>query len=134
MSERLRGVIIGSALTLAVVAGAPAVIIAAQDNSTPQAEEIELQEVVVNGRRFTVDPYDLFECFIVKRTIGLPVSAESDALDMAISVQCFQRVGEEMVALEERETRDFGVSTSVAVGQAIISEPQVEAREVSPNG
>ena len=101
---------------------------------TPTATEpeIELQEIVVDGRRYTVDPYDLFACFITERTIRL--GQEGGGLESEIALQCFVRDGDAMVALEPTRGGDFGVSTGAEVGQAIISAPQVETDRESLDG
>ena len=91
----------------------------------PAEPEIVLQEIVVDGRRYTVDPYDVFACFITERTIRL--GQEVGALESEIALQCFVRDDDSMVALEPTRTDDAGVTVGVEVGQAIVSVPQVAA-------
>ena len=107
---------------------------AQSETPAPVAEtpEIPLQEVMVEGRRYVVDPYDLFACFITERTVRL--GTDGRALEAEIAAQCFIRQGEEMTPLAETATRDFGVTAAAEVGQAIISQPQAPAAAPAGEG
>jgi hypothetical protein len=97
----------------------------AQDTPTP-GEDIPLQTVEVNGRRFTVDPFHLFDCELTRREISLPQSDEADGLVAVIDAQCFYRDEDgQMVPLDAFTSADQGDTMESQVGRHLVSAPQI---------
>lgn len=132
--RRLASLVIIGALALSGIGAL------AQDEAAPTPPglvnpEIALQVVEDGrGREWTLDPFDVMECFILKRTTSVSQNVESDELDTSLDMQCFIRVGDQMTPIDPFQTDDIGVTVPVGVGKAIVSKPQVAAPGASPNG
>jgi hypothetical protein len=101
------------ALSVPVLASAQALV-----PTTPKTGD--LQQVSVGGLTYSVDPYNVFVCFPIasnQRWNGMGVEGNE-------TVQCFERKGSVMTAIDPFLTDATGVLEGVELGQPIYSEVQ----------